>query len=461
MHLALGNFSSDQVLSRQFILLFVICQVRSGEVSAQTIDGGNGPGLPCLRTGSCDGFNPQLALAVGLQWEKYLGSDQQHKISLRLCSWETGLRNGHQIDDIRSKGVYSSTLTRSPMSNATLSDPLAPNFALLPPDLARKLQLATFVTTGSLAIFIWDILHCLSAEYTLLFKYKAHWSLVAYFLSKFGSFGYVLGFTLFGTYPIGRCSTLYLVSNSFYPVAVTSTSLLFYFASRSVTAVFGILWLAVLGTGITIPFGGLATTIEPTPYCIVTEVASFVGASTIVITVHDTAVFLAVSYRLVSNTHAVHGTLKSKLKAVFSGTSMPCFSKALYVDGQFYYMISAFSNIAVTVMVYAPHLHPAYHGLLAIPNVMLTSVMACRVYRNTKLGTVRESTDVSLAVRTIGGGSIPVHLSRPTRRTSIYGEDTVGADRSAGAVFIAMTKTTQTMRDPPDSREARSEAFES
>ncbi|KAJ6596051.1 hypothetical protein B0H10DRAFT_2089378 [Mycena sp. CBHHK59/15] len=460
MHLALGNFSFDQVLIPQFILLFVICQVRSGEVSAQTIDGGNGPGLPCLRTGSCGGVNPRLALAVGLQWEKYLGSDQPHKISLRLCSWETG----HQIG---RKGLKYGSV-QIPRSNATLSDPLAPNFALLPPDLARKLQLATFVTTGSLAIFIWDILHCLSAEYTLLFKYKAHWSLVAYFLSKFGSFGYVLGFTLFGTYPIGRCSTLYLVSNSFYPVAVTSTSLLFYFrvraiygGKRTVTAVFGILWLAVLGTGITIPFGGLATTIEPTPYCIVTEVASFVGASTIVITVHDTAVFLAVSYRLVSNTHAVHGTLKSKLKAVFSGTSMPCFSKALYVDGQLYYMISAFSNIAVTVMVYAPHLHPAYHGLLAIPNVMLTSVMACRVYRNTKLGTVRESTDVSLAVRTIGGGSIPVHLSRPTRRTNIYGEDTVGADRSAGAVFIAMTKTTQTMRDPPDSREARSEAFES
>ncbi|KAJ6549476.1 hypothetical protein B0H10DRAFT_2128815 [Mycena sp. CBHHK59/15] len=344
MHLALGNFSFDQVLSPQFILLFVICQVRSGEVSAQTIDGGNGPGLPCLRTGSCGGVNPRLALAV-----------------------------------------YSSTLTRSPMSNATLSDPLAPNFALLPPDLARKLQLATFVTTGSLAIFIWDILHCLSAEYTLLFKYKAHWSLVAYFLSKFGSFGYVLGFTLFAMFNIVP------VSNSFYPVAVTSI--------RTVTAVFGILWLA------------------PTPYCIVTEVASFVGASTIVITVHDTAVFLAVSYRLVSNTHAVH--------AVFSGTSMPCFSKALYVDGQLITCrISAFSNIAVTVMVYAPHLHQhiTRHG--------------CRVYRNTKLGTVRESTDVSLAVRTIGGGS-------------------------AGAVFIAMTKTTQTMRDPPDSREARSEAFES
>lgn len=40
-------------------------------------------------------------------------------------------------------------------------------------------------------------------------------------------------------------------------------------------------------------------------------------------------------------------------------------------------------------MVYIPGLPSVYHGVLVIPNNALTSIMACRVYRNMKLGITR------------------------------------------------------------------------
>jgi hypothetical protein len=67
------------------------------------------------------------------------------------------------------------------------------------------------------------------------------------------------------------------------------------------------------------------------------------------------------------------------------------------------------SNIITTVMVYAPTSSSLYHGLLVIPNVTLTSMMACRVYRNTMLGLTRGGGEkLSLPTLTSGHQSIPI-----------------------------------------------------
>ncbi|KAJ7631508.1 hypothetical protein B0H17DRAFT_897111, partial [Mycena rosella] len=268
---------------------------------------------------------------------------------------------------------------------------------LLPPALAKQVQIATYVCVGAVAVSVWDILNNISLEYRLLTTTKFGFPIVAYILaSRLGSLGYVLGFTLLATCPLGRCGLAYRVIVSFYPVALSSICLLFFFRvravygrSRVVTLIFGVLWLGVLGTALTIPFGGDAIPIGSTQYCLISKLVPYVGACAIVVTVHDTAVYLAISYRLVMNTYAVR-THKELFKAVFSGAYLPSFSRSLFVDGQVYYMISVISNIVVTVMVYV-NVSPLYRGFLAIPNLALTSAMACRVYRNTKLGLTRES----------------------------------------------------------------------
>jgi hypothetical protein len=47
--------------------------------------------------------------------------------------------------------------------------------------------------------------------------------------------------------------------------------------------------------------------------------------------------------------------------------------------------ITVVSNIIVSVMLSAPGVSPMYRSLASPPNLMLSTLMACRVFRHTKL----------------------------------------------------------------------------
>ncbi|KAJ6537496.1 hypothetical protein DFH09DRAFT_1400206 [Mycena vulgaris] len=316
------------------------------------------------------------------------------------------------------------------LSNAPLS--------LLPPDLAGQVETLRYVWAGTAAVFIWDVLNNLKADYELLFNYNIRWPVVAYFTSRIVCLVYVIGFTIFLTYPVGGCRFLDLVLDSLYPVAVPATSLLFFFrvraiyaGNRTVTIVFGLLWLAELAACITVPFGTGGVNIGATPYCIIAELAPYTGAASIMPTVFDTAVFVAISYRFVGNTHLKY-SWREMCCALVSGAALPVFSKALFRDGQVYYMITVLSNIALSVMVYAPGVSPGSRSLPVVLNLMLTSVMACRVYRHTRLRLAQASQIVpssthAPAPRRNGGGndSLPLHFLCPlpdTTRKEVGGD---------------------------------------
>ncbi|KAJ7811979.1 hypothetical protein B0H13DRAFT_2471789 [Mycena leptocephala] len=268
----------------------------------------------------------------------------------------------------------------------------------IPAYLQKQIQVSAYVFAGSTAVFTWNILNNLRSDYLLLFKQSV--SLATLLI---GSLVYVLGFTIFASYPLEACNTAYVAFNSFYPIGVSAVVFLFflrvpaiYVGERLVTIIFGFSWFAILASSITIP-------IE----CIVLHVEGYVGSSGIIITVHDTIVFFTISYRLVSNfADGERQTRGEQMKELFSGANLPAFSKALFTDGQMYYMITVVSNISSTLMVYIPTVSPIYHGLLVVPNVTLTCLMACRVYRNTKLGgTLRGSGDLTLPTLNPPGGS--------------------------------------------------------
>ncbi|KAJ7660629.1 hypothetical protein B0H17DRAFT_846997, partial [Mycena rosella] len=262
----------------------------------------------------------------------------------------------------------------------------------LPPDLQRPVEVSAYVFAGCTGVFIWDILNNLRSDYVLLFKQNLHVACLAYVVSRIGSLMYVLGYTIFLSYPLQACNTAYVAFNVFYPIGVSASAFLFFFrvraiygGNRLVTAIFGFLWLAVLGSSITIPFGVSAGKLGDPSECIVARVEAYVGASGITLAVHDTLVFFAISYRLVSDVEQMQQqTRGTQLKMLFSGTHLPAFSKALFADGQMYYMITVVINIVAILLVYIPTVSPVYRGLLSVPDVTLTSIMACRVYRNTK-----------------------------------------------------------------------------
>ncbi|KAJ7288728.1 hypothetical protein C8J57DRAFT_1166451 [Mycena rebaudengoi] len=287
----------------------------------------------------------------------------------------------------------------------------------IPASLQRPLQIVTCVFAGSAAVLVWDILNNLRNDYSLLFRHKMSLATAAYVVCRIASLVYTLGFTLFTTYPLPACNTAFIAFNSFYPIAVSSAAFLFFFRvraiynnSRVVTVIFGVLWLAVLATSVTVAISGRGTSVGDPPQCLTPmRHGAHGGLSVITITIHDTIVFFAISYRLVAIFAHAQQTRRDQLKELLSGAGLPAFSKSLFTDGQMYYMVTVVSNILTMVLVYVPTNNPLYHGILVIPNVTLTSIMACRVYRSAMLGLARGgSEELSLPMFAGGHQSIPI-----------------------------------------------------
>ncbi|KAJ7027324.1 hypothetical protein C8F04DRAFT_1399524 [Mycena alexandri] len=302
----------------------------------------------------------------------------------------------------------------------------------LPPDLRKQIEVSAYVFAGSTAVFAWDILNNLRGEYSLLSRHRLNTVTLIYYASRIASFIFVLGLTIFESYPLQDCKNAYTAFYCFYVIGVSGTAFLFFFRVRAIfngerlpTIIFGCLWLAVLASSIALPIDGGAIGVGDPTVCIVASrhVSKYVAAG-ILITVHDTIVFFAISYRL--NFQGEQQTPWEQVKALFSGANLPIFSKSLLVDSQMYYMITVVTNTVATVMIYVPGVSPLYHSFLIIPNVTLTSIMACRVYRNTKLGVTHGSAELTLpTLNTLGpnGNTIPPRVVQFSgQHTEIAGE---------------------------------------
>ncbi|KIK53010.1 hypothetical protein GYMLUDRAFT_144273, partial [Collybiopsis luxurians FD-317 M1] len=234
--------------------------------------------------------------------------------------------------------------------------------------------------------FIWDALSNITADWNLFRTARNKLSLAVYVISRVGTLAFLLGRVIFATYPIGNCKIASIAIDSLYPIGVAGSCLLFFFRVRAVyhshknaIVFFAFLWVAVLGTCLVVPFGLVVSgNLEPTQYCISTSIKPFLGAAVIVPTVHDTVVFLAVSYKLMSNSLTEPRGLQERIL----GNNLPRFSRAMFRDSQKYYLITVVANLVTICLMYAP-VNAAYQIASNVPNVMLTNIMACYVYRNT------------------------------------------------------------------------------
>ncbi|KAJ7061019.1 hypothetical protein C8F01DRAFT_1253491 [Mycena amicta] len=299
--------------------------------------------------------------------------------------------------------------------------------ATLPASLQRQLQVASLISSGSASVYIWDLLNNLRAEYGMLTQSRFGLASVAYLASRIGALVYSLGILIFSSghlsavafvlfflsnipaYPLHDCIAFLSAFQSFYPVASAGSAFLFfvrlravYDGHRPITIIFGFLWLCVVGTSIFVPATGTSLSINH--QCLYTGGKSFTGTAGVVAMVYDTAVFFAISYQLVSNYGLDYGlggatnTRGERLKMLFSGANLPVYSKALLTDGQVYYLITVLMNIVVTVLVYVPQDIQVYHGIAVSPGLVLTSIMATRVYRRTKLGLIGKSSGLPLTL---------------------------------------------------------------
>jgi len=141
-----------------------------------------------------------------------------------------------------------------------------------------------------------------------------------------------------------HCTKIVTVSLWTFPLAIASTTLLFFFRVRAlfnrnkpVVAFFGFMWIAVLAGNLTGPWGIVGTKIGSTNYCMITHVEPYVASASIITLVNDTLVFLAITWRLMRHAH-VDNSIRTGIKVLAFGEYMPTLSKALLQDGQAYYL---------------------------------------------------------------------------------------------------------------------------
>ncbi|RDB23130.1 hypothetical protein Hypma_009754 [Hypsizygus marmoreus] len=306
---------------------------------------------------------------------------------------------------------------------SSIVNPLTPT-AYLPPSVAFESSIATYVVIGSVAALIWDILMNVDGDYRLLVEHRISFPTSVYFLSRLATFSSTFLNAVFLTGSLGKhCQTVKKAQCVFYHLAFSSTALLFFFRVRAVfnqnkyiVIFFFALWLSVFGGSLTAATVGGATHLGPTSHCIPHPFKQYLGASPLTLAANDTAVFLAISWRLLVDSWSDRRRKRSFLSLVFGGY-LPTFSKAILNDGQVYYMISVASNLVAVMLTFYPGRRPGAYLFMFTFNSALTNMMACRVFRRTKFGDFREesisSSHLAAQIEAMPIAGHPINLATP------------------------------------------------
>ncbi|KAF7361535.1 hypothetical protein MSAN_01187100 [Mycena sanguinolenta] len=292
------------------------------------------------------------------------------------------------------------------MANATeLPDPFTP-LAFLPPALASQVEVSRYVLAATLGAYVWDIGLNLGNDYALLFKHRVRFPTIVYFLSKVFTVAHILTFFIFAVAPVENCNTLALGISISAVLTQSTTAMLFllrvtavWHPNKTAYTVFSILWIAVLGAGITSPLGIRGAHIGPTMQCIITDVLpGYVEFATIMPLVNDTAIFFAISYRILAHT-LVADSFIARLRVFFGANGLSTISHALLKSGQHFYLIAVAIHITLLVVLKVPQSTPVYRTMLSIPGLALVNAMGCLVFRRIKFGLI--SSDGTLKIPTI------------------------------------------------------------
>jgi len=104
------------------------------------------------------------------------------------------------------------------------------------------------------------------------------------------------------------------------------------------------------------------------------------------ITSYDTLMYGFISWNLAS--FAAADSWQDRLKSFVTGDGLGWLSKVLLQSGQTYYFVTVAFNILTTIFICSPSLRLQWKGTFVPLNLTISSVMACRVFRELKLGLI-------------------------------------------------------------------------
>ncbi|KAL0958090.1 hypothetical protein HGRIS_000263 [Hohenbuehelia grisea] len=305
-------------------------------------------------------------------------------------------------------------------------NPMEP-LAYLPAKVASQIQLSRHVYSATIGArrnnvpgiwtksdtrrqaYLWDSLVNLESDYLLLFKLKIRGPTAVYYLSRSihhiapnvrglddsanrtFTFSYILTNFVHLAVPVKDCSAIIHSIGALYVLSTCSTAMLFlirvtavWHESKLAKTIFYGLWASILGCSIAVPIGITSRHIGPTQQCIDTAFSPSTVAGTIMMLVNDSAIFLAISFRVL-NYAVVDDGLAIRARAFFGGGRISRLARALLQGGQQYYLVAVLFNVLTLILFYAPGLPPVWHGMMGVPSLAITNAMACIVFRKIKL----------------------------------------------------------------------------
>jgi hypothetical protein len=178
---------------------------------------------------------------------------------------------------------------------------------------------------------------------------------------------------------------------------------------RLIVGFFVILWVAVNGASILVPFSTQAGNIPGTQQCITTYMHPRAAIYAILHIINHILTFFSISWKLVVMQHGGPGDMRR----ILQGKDFPRLSRAIWSSGQLYflYVLLAFLlfssltrstfffsttiglNIVNITFMLHPKLHPLYHSMLVTANVGLENAMATRIFRQLKFDAGRQYID--------------------------------------------------------------------
>ncbi|KJA19460.1 hypothetical protein HYPSUDRAFT_44208 [Hypholoma sublateritium FD-334 SS-4] len=267
------------------------------------------------------------------------------------------------------------------------------------------------VLAGILGAFVWDLFSNTGYDYELLCKWPIELPAATYFISRISNLIFSIAILLFSvTTDTAHCTKLATVEKWSIVIAVSSTSLLFFWRVRAVyqdnrivCGFFFLTWLAVscaclLHTQVNV-FTLDVKKIEQAGRCFtIRNSSAYVTVSRLVSMTNDLLIFCAITYRLTIMAEVADPTPQKRAMVAVFGRHLPAFSRTLLQDGQAYFLpLVPIYTFAIVCSASYPSKISRYSIVIALPSTAFSNLMACKIYRKTRLGIHTASdTDISL-----------------------------------------------------------------
>ncbi|KAF5329255.1 hypothetical protein D9619_009375 [Psilocybe cf. subviscida] len=256
--------------------------------------------------------------------------------------------------------------------------------ATLPPS---ELAICTHILTGTVSIFVWDILGNLKNDYNIARRYRITFPTIVYLVSRISNAIYLIGvFVVFST-PVGHCNRVIRTFSASLILALPASELLLflyvraiYINNRVVVWIFFLLWVATVAGSVTASIGMPGIQAGLDDYCIPISFSTFSTATIFVPFVNDTLIFIALTWRILRTSYE-ELTVKNAIMTVTLGRNIPYFARALLQKSQLYIFTTFVINVAALFL----YIFDSGNPSLAFASIMVMNVMASHIYRSTRL----------------------------------------------------------------------------